>query len=95
VKNEDLIFKLFEKELTASVDQTDLTDEFVVDETVGRNLKLSVFNLDDEMSVESVELTGPDGDVVNNFVFDTTTATLTVELAKVNNTIICEQSSRN
>jgi calcium-activated chloride channel regulator 4 len=95
VKNEDLIFKLFEKELTASVDQTDLTDEFVVDDTVGRNLKLSVFNLDDEMSVESVELTGPDGDVVNNFVFDTTTATLTVELAKVNNTIICEQSSRN
>ncbi|EFX71592.1 hypothetical protein DAPPUDRAFT_326968 [Daphnia pulex] len=83
VKNEDLIFKLFEKELTASGDQTDLTDEFDVDETVGRNLKLSVFNLDDEMSVESVELTGPDGDVVNNFVFDTTTATLTVELAKI------------
>jgi hypothetical protein len=90
VKNEDLIFKLFEKDLTAGGGQTDLTDDFDVDETVGRNLKLSVFNLDNKKSVKSIELTGPDGNVVNNFVFDTTTATLTVDLAKVNNTIICE-----
>ena len=87
VHNEDLIFKLFEKDLTAGGGQADLTDDFDVDETVGRNLKLSVFNLDNKKSVKSIELTGPDGDVVNNFVFDTTTAILTVDLAKVNNTI--------
>ncbi len=83
VQNEDLTFKLFEKDVLASAAQTDLVDEFDVDSTVGRNLKLRVFDLVNKKSVKSIELTGPDGDVVNNFVFDASTATLTVDLAKV------------
>jgi calcium-activated chloride channel regulator 3/4 len=83
VQNEDLTFKLFEKDFLTSAAQTDLVDEFDVDSTVGRNLKLRVFDLVNKKSVKSIELTGPDGDVVNNFVFDASTATLTVDLAEV------------
>ena len=80
VKNNDMIFKLFDKSFEL---KTSLEDEVEVDPTVGRNLKLSVFNLDNRDGVESIELTGPDGVVVNNFQFDTSTATVTVELAQV------------
>jgi hypothetical protein len=83
VKNNDLIFKLFEKSVEDKDLKTNLADTFEVDPTVGRNLKLKVFNLDGEDSVESIELTGPDGNVTKNIEFVSNTATVTVALAQV------------
>jgi hypothetical protein len=88
VKHGDLIFKLFEKRLVVSESRTSLADVVEVDPTVGRNLKLDVFNLDNQESVESIELTGPDGSVFSNFEFDTSTATTTVKLAEVKKKLI-------
>ena len=98
VKNSDLIFKLFEKSFVVSESRTSLADIVEVDPTVGRNLKVDVFNLDNQESVESIELTGPDGSVFSNFEFDTSTATTTVKLAEVkksNLNIKCKTSFNN
>ena len=67
----------------ANESKLNFEDVVEVDQTVGRNLKLSVFNLENEESLESIELKGPDGDITNNFDFDTNTATVTVALARV------------
>jgi hypothetical protein len=83
VKNNDLIFKLFEQVIVAGESKLNFEDVVEVDPTVGRNLKLSVFNLENKDNLESIELKGPDGDITNNFDFDTSTATVTVVLAKV------------
>jgi len=79
VRNNDLKFKLFE---TTSVERR-IEGCFDVDDTVGRNLILSAFNLDFRNSVESMQLTGPNNDVYDQIDFDTSTATVTVALAKV------------
>ena len=50
---------------------------------MGRNLKLSVFNLENRNNVESMKLKGPSDDVFDRIDFDTSTATVTVALAQV------------
>jgi hypothetical protein len=81
VKNDDLKFKLFES--TAALNSTSIEGCFDVDDTVGRNLVLSVFNLDDRNSLESMQLSGPTNEIYDQIDFDTSTATVTVALAKV------------
>ncbi|XP_046655991.1 calcium-activated chloride channel regulator 4-like isoform X2 [Daphnia pulicaria] len=81
VKNDDLKFKLFES--TAASNSTSIEGCFDVDDTVGRNLVLSVFNLDDRNSLESMQLSGPTNEIYDQIDFDTSTATVTVALAKV------------
>ena len=80
VNNDDLKFKLFET--TASARRS-VEGCFDVDATVGRNLKLSVFNLENRNNVESMKLKGPSDDVFDRVDFDTSTATVTVALAQV------------
>jgi hypothetical protein len=80
VKNNDLRFKLFE---TTAVAFWPIEGCFDVDATVGRNLKLSVFNLENRDNVISMQLKGPSNEVFNQIHFDTTTATVTVALAQV------------
>lgn len=84
VKNNDLKFKLFE---TTAETLWPIEGSFDVDATVGRNLKLSVFNLENRDNVESMQLRGPANEVFNKIVFDTSTATVTVALAQVSNAI--------
>ncbi|XP_057365331.1 calcium-activated chloride channel regulator 4-like [Daphnia carinata] len=50
-----------------------------------RNLKLSVFNLEELANLESMELTAPDGTVFSEVEYETTTASVTVDLAMIGN----------
>ena len=61
-----------------------IAGQFKVDFTVGRNLKLTIFNLEDVDNVVSMELMGPDGIMYGGqMVFDGTTASISTELAEV------------
>ena len=83
ISNGDLHFKLYEK--TVDIAKSDVVEaKFNVDPTLGRNLKLSVFNLDSDKSVLTMVLVGPEDQAADTkFDFDTTTASVKVDLAKV------------
>uniref|UniRef100_A0A0P6FLQ1 Calcium-activated chloride channel regulator 4, 30 kDa form n=1 Tax=Daphnia magna TaxID=35525 RepID=A0A0P6FLQ1_9CRUS len=83
VNSSDLQFKLFERTASADQSPTDINGGFDVDPTVGRNLKLSIFNLEKLANLESMELTAPDGNVVSKIDYQTTTASVTEDLAMV------------
>ncbi|XP_057365310.1 calcium-activated chloride channel regulator 4-like [Daphnia carinata] len=83
VNSSDLQFKLFEQTVSADQSTTDIDGGFDVDPTVGRNLKLSIFNLEKLTNLESMELTAPDGNVTNTIDYETTTASVTVDLAMI------------
>lgn len=83
ISNGDLQFKLYEKQI--SLDEIGVLEaEFNVDPTLGRNLKLSVFNLESRESVLAMVLVGPEDQAADTEIdFDTTTASVKVDLAKV------------
>ncbi|KAI9559825.1 hypothetical protein GHT06_013832 [Daphnia sinensis] len=83
VNSADMQFKVFEKTAPADQSTTDINGGFDVDPTVGRNLKLSVFNLEKLANLESIELTAPDGNVISKIDYATTTASVTVDLAMI------------
>ncbi|XP_057365305.1 calcium-activated chloride channel regulator 4-like [Daphnia carinata] len=83
VHSSDLKFKLYEATVEASKFKMNINGNFVVDPTVGRNLKLSIFNLEKLTNLQSVELTAPDGNVISKLDYETTTASVTADLAMI------------
>ena len=74
--------KLYETMIRA--DRQGVVDgQFKVDPTVGRQLKMTLFNLDKTALVGSMELTGPNGQKADTIAVDGTTASVTVDLAQV------------
>ncbi|KAK4030134.1 Uncharacterized protein APZ42_033003 [Daphnia magna] len=83
VQNSELKFKLLELRLEANK-ALGIEGSFNVDPSVGQNLKLTVFNLEKQTNLDSMELMDPEGNVVTNVEqHGTTTASVTVPLAKI------------
>lgn len=60
-----------------------INGRFELDLSVGRNLKLTVFNLEKDTNIGSMELVGPDGQIANQILFDGSTASVNVDAAQV------------
>ena len=83
ISDGDLQFKLYESKI-ASVRPRTYIGYFDVDSTVGRNLKLSVFNVGKKSLIGFLKLSGPNKKAADNFVYDSdTSASVTVSLAEV------------
>lgn len=82
VSDSDLHFKLFEAKIVYVRPRKHI-GYFDIDDAVGRNLKLSVYNVEKKSLIRSIELLGPDGRVFDNIEFESSTAFVTVQFAEV------------
>ena len=70
-------------DVTAGADRKrKIEGHFKVDPSVGRNLKLKVFNLEKREIIGSMELTGPNGQSSSLIQYDGSTATVSIALAQ-------------
>ena len=76
-----LILQLFEAKTDSSADI--LEGDFIVDFSVGRNLKLRVVNLAKKENIISIQLTGPNDQKSDQFEFEGTTASIQIAEAEV------------
>lgn len=82
IVNSDIQFKLFDKRVDPK-GRKFFDFEFEVDLTVGRNLKLSVYNLIDRNALLGLKLIGPNGQEEDKIKFDSVTASITIDSANV------------
>lgn len=72
-------------DVTAMADRKrKIEGRFKVDLSVGRNLKLKVFNLEKADNIGSMDLTGPYGQSASQIEYDGTTASVVIPFAQVN-----------
>lgn len=82
ISDSNLYFKLYEQKVKAVVPRV-INGEFIVDNTVGRNLIFSVFDVEKQSLITNIRLSSPDGEEFNKMEFDSNTAVVFVKLAKV------------
>lgn len=82
VPDGELRFKLYESKIT-HVPPFVFYADFSVDKTVGHNMKLTVFNLENRGVIDYLKLIGPGGNVVDRVKYETNTAHITVPSAEV------------
>lgn len=82
ILNTNLRFKLYERKI-ALVTKRIIEGEFLVDQTVGRNLVFTIFDVQRPSLIASIQLVSPDGKEFNQVEFDSTAAYIFVDLAKV------------
>ena len=76
VSSSDLVFMLFSNTTGNAAHRLD--GSFTVDPTVGQNLTLSVYNLNDRSQVLDMKLIGPESQTFDKIEFNTWTATVVV-----------------